>query len=45
MWRDAGENLHIRRRMFKSNECGVQQGSINVHGKPQKPSRPGFDYA
>ena len=32
---------NIRRRMFKANECPVQQGSINVHGKPQKPSRPG----
>lgn len=32
---------NIRRRMFKKGECGVQQGAINVHGKPMKPSRPG----
>ena len=32
---------NIRRRLFKAGECPNQQGTINVHGDPMKPSRPG----
>ena len=32
---------NIRRRMYKKGETPYQQGVINIHGKPMKPSRPG----